>query len=245
MKIKLDDELKEKILDWDYKIVNEDPLVIKDEFGNTYKGLVTQLIIDEVLDELKEDDEDYNMSINDAIERCADNQKLLLTADFNYADEFDLTEWIILDSNETKELVENVQNYDDTIYFGFGTNQELRYTNGQEMLNEITVRLISEEEADIIQDVMESVNSDHNFFNTLFEIIEEDEEDDEEEDKERTFSKSEIKMVEYLKTQNFNVSILKIDNTKLHVENGELVSIIPFYELNFLYKIVKNQNKNK
>ena len=65
----------------------------------------------------------------------------------NWADEMDISGFKIMSDEEWTEYQKAFNKYDDTIYYCIGTNEEMEYENGPEVLNDIrTVVDISETE---------------------------------------------------------------------------------------------------
>lgn len=82
--------------------------------------------------------------------KTADKPVLLKLTD-DYADEFDVECFCIMSKQEWDQIVEGLKNEKEYFELYFGTNEWLRYNNGQELLNCITVTEIEPSESEVIR----------------------------------------------------------------------------------------------
>lgn len=77
--------------------------------------------------------------------------KVLVKWSSNYADEFDVDGFVLMDESVWNEAKEKIPKYEDEISIGFGTNEEIEYSNGQEFFNDLSAQVLSNLEAGIIE----------------------------------------------------------------------------------------------
>ena len=77
-------------------------------------------------------------------------EKVLLQWDTNWADEMDIYGFSIMDKSAWEEYKKKLENK-GSFYICVGTNEEIDYNNGEELIKEISVRSISEDEVKTIQ----------------------------------------------------------------------------------------------
>ena len=116
------------------------------------------------------------------VRNLPDNQKLLLTVEINWADEFDMQDWKITDAKRFKEVVRSANKRiepehedegweDPEIEWYFGTNEFVTYSDGPAMLREVTVTLITDEEYNTIEKLFQTDEFGTScFFSELFNL---------------------------------------------------------------------------
>jgi len=75
----------------------------------------------------------------------------LLTYSGNWNDEINVDGFIIIDNNKKNNIIELLENYDETIYISNSGDDETEYENGKELLEEITFEKITKDEIKIIE----------------------------------------------------------------------------------------------
>ena len=82
--------------------------------------------------------------------------KYLVIETANWADEFDIQGFKIIEADSIKEVEDKLTN---TLSFpcelGFGTNEDQYYNTKEELLNDIEINLISEEEFKVLDKLFE------------------------------------------------------------------------------------------
>jgi len=201
-----------------------------------FSGVIAKIFVIEIEEELAE----MNSEIDgvEPVNDMDDDQQLLLTASVNYADEFDMSEWLIIDAGTFKGVIKKAKEYDNEVEWYFGSNEQLSFENGSDMLSNITVKAISQEESDAVKSVFGySEFGDANFFDNLFDLSDEDE--DEDEDGEGFLGPKEKKWIDFLKEHNYIVTHDDEDEYMFDVINDDNVSRIPYSYLKYLHKYVK------
>ena len=235
-------ELLESIEEWGYKVESENPLIIVglEENKERFVGLLADLLISDIKEEMGIND---NSSDVETIKNMNDDQQLLLTVSVNYADEFDMSEWLIIDAGTFKKVIEVAENYDDEIEWYFGTNEELFYDDGNEMLSEIEVNKITQEEADSVISVFDmSSFGEAGFFDTLFDLSDDEGSEEDEETFEGFTSiigKLEKRWIDFLEENGWSVTQDKDDEWLFIVKKGDDKSLISYVYLEELYNYVK------
>jgi hypothetical protein len=77
----------------------------------------------------------------------AEKTIVLLQWDSNWADEMDIYGFSVMDKQEWEEYAKYLLDRKEGFTFYIGSNEEIEYENGRELLDEITVTEISEREA--------------------------------------------------------------------------------------------------
>lgn len=175
--MKINTELKEYIKDhYDLEITSTDPLILKslDNENDYIIGKIAERIVSISSKEYEELQKYIQL---DQIKSFPNEQQLLLTASPNYADEFDIAEWCICSVGDLRKIIDKHESIGDTqIEFCFGTNEFFRYSSYGEMLEEIDIKLISDEEYNTIENVFGiSSFGSTGFFDNLFYNYDEEE----------------------------------------------------------------------
>ena len=76
---------------------------------------------------------------------------VLLQWDSNWADEMDIYGFAIMDKEEWEEYKKYLHDRKGGFTLYIGTNEDIEYSNGRELLNEITVTEISDREAGTVE----------------------------------------------------------------------------------------------
>ena len=112
-------------------------------------------------------------------------QKILLSWDTNWADEMDISGFVIISEEKAKTWKEKVKNFKEYFNLCVGTNEEIEYSNGKELYDEVNSRKITQEEASIIEKYLGNSYGYTEFYNQLDDLEGwEDEEDDDDDDNE-------------------------------------------------------------
>lgn len=239
-------EIKEALKEWyDLEVESETPLVLKDvQSGIKLVGLIAKLVITEIEAELNEEEEESELDM-EKLNGLDDNDKLLVSGDFDYADEFDLSEWSTMTVAEFKEIIEHLKSRDDEFEIGFGTNEALSFSNGEDLLSQLSFRKISEQEYDVLDNLFGgSFDGGGGVFERLWEIGDEDYDDeDEDEEEEIIFDKNDLRNIETIKKYGWDISIHNQEQYQLAFTSPEgEVSITEFSILDDLANYLrKNQ----
>lgn len=239
-------EIKEALKEWyDLEVESETPLVLKDvQRGIKLVGLIAKLAITEIEAELNEEESELDMEKLNGLD---DNDKLLVSGDFNYADEFDLSEWSTMTVAEFKKMIEHLKSRDDEFEIGFGTNEALSFLGGEDLLSQLSFRKISEQEYDVLDNLFGgSFDGGGGVFERLWEIGDEDyddEDEDEDEEEEIIFDKNDLRNIETIKKYGWDISIHNQEQYQLAFTSPEgEVSITEFSILDDLANYLrKNQ----
>jgi len=176
--IKITKEVKDLLKDYEIEILSENPLSIKDSDNHTHIGLPAEVILSEIIKD--NETEEY---LNEIDIKTIDVEKdYLLTFSGNYADEFDISEFNTMKGNDVISIIEVLKAYEIEIEIYFGTNEELCFEDGNDLLSQISIKEISETEADVLIRLFGGEFGEANVFNFISEIgseIDEDYEDDE------------------------------------------------------------------
>ena len=239
---KMKKEIKEALKEWyDLEVESETPLVLKDvQSGIKLVGLIAKLAITEIEAELNEEESELEMEKLNGLD---DNDKLLVSGDFDYADEFDLSEWSTMTVAEFKKMIEHLKSRDDEFEIGFGTNEALSFSNGEDLLSQLSFRKISEQEYDVLDNLFGgSFDGGGGVFERLWEIGDEDY-DDEDEEEEIIFDKNDLRNIETIKKYGWDISIHNQEQYQLAFTSPEgEVSITEFSILDDLANYLrKNQ----
>jgi len=97
-------------------------------------------------------------------------QKVLLQWDSNWADEMDISGFVITTEKIWKDYKKELKKKEEFCIY-VGSNEEIDYSDGKELLEEISVTKLSDEEADLIS---KKIGTSFGFTD-FFEIEEEDE----------------------------------------------------------------------
>lgn len=243
---KMKEEIKEALKEWyDLEVESETPLVLKDvQGGIKLVGLIAKLVITEIEAELNEEESELDLEKLNGLD---DNDKLLVTGDFDYADEFNLSEWSTMTVAEFKEMIEHLKSRDDEFEIGFGTNEALSFSDGEDLLSQLSFRKISEQEYDVLDKLFGGeFDGGGGVFERLWEIDEDyddEDEDDEEEEEEIIFDKNDLRNIETIKKYGWDVSIHNQEQYQLAFTSPEgEVSITEFSILDDLANYLrKNQ----
>jgi len=78
-------------------------------------------------------------------------QKILVSWDTNWADEMDISGWSIMTEKEATEFKEKLKNIKSWFTICVGTNEDIEYASGKDLLDELEFKKITEEEEKIIK----------------------------------------------------------------------------------------------
>jgi hypothetical protein len=98
------------------------------------------------------------------------SNKLLIKFSDNWADEMDVNGWVILDSQKWVKIKEKVEAYNDYFSIGFGSNQENEYENGEDFLEAINIRLLSENEFIVLTSCFGSRYGNTSFYDQILDL---------------------------------------------------------------------------
>jgi len=112
----------------------------------------------------------------------AEKTIVLLQWDGNWADEMDIEGFSIMDKQEWTEYKKYLTNRKSEFTFYIGTNEEIEYSNGRELLNEITVTEITDKEAATVEKLFGGEGGFTDFLSVGEDDDDEDDDDEEDED---------------------------------------------------------------
>ena len=216
-------ELKKKLKEYELELTSESPLTLTSTStaaysqGEVMTGLLAEIQLKEIEKDLREE---QGSSSNDlkVLKQLDADTVLLVTADVNYADEFDMSEWTTMRVSDFIELVEKLENYEDEISWYFGSNEEMQFSDGNDLLNNITYKIITTEEADTLDSLFGgSFDGGAGVFDHISELSTNSDDDDESGplDEESIFSKEELRWAEALKGLGWKIDIHDEDNYQL------------------------------
>lgn len=218
-------KIKKEVKDWGYKIESESPLKISDQY-ETLIGLPAQIKIEEIT---SESDEELDLS---KLKGLKDEDYLLITADVNYADEFDFQEWTTMNVLDFKKFVKSLKKHKEEISWYFGTNEELQFSDGEDLLNQLSFKLISAEEYFVLDKLFGgSFDGGAGVFQHASEL-------DEDFDEDEFPNKSDLKKIDFLKTKGWSIKLVNEDEGKFefkHSNRDYALSDIQLVEELFLY----------
>lgn len=217
---KITKEIKKELLEnYLIEILTENPLSFKDEDNHIHIGLPAEIVLDGIMSNLTDD----SLS-NIDIKTIDINKYYLLTFSGNYADEFDLNEFTTMSGETVINFVEYLKSYEEYFEVCFGTNEELSFDDGNDLLNQIDVKEITEEEFDVINKLFGGGFGDAGVFDYVTDSLSEIDD----EDYEVQYKKNQEKQIKDLKNNlsNYNWTMLEIDDDnylfKYSNSNGEV-----------------------
>lgn len=82
-------------------------------------------------------------------------EKLLLKYEDDWADEFEISAWQIIDANKWNSLKDKfLEKFKDNEFsFYFGTNEEIFYSHGREFIDKIDIRVLTSDEVKMIKNI--------------------------------------------------------------------------------------------
>jgi hypothetical protein len=92
---------------------------------------------------------------------------VLIKWDSNWADEMDIEGFIIVSKEKAKEFKKQLKDYDSYFEVYVGTNEDIEYGSGEELLNELTFKTITEEEAKTIKKFFGESSGHTGFWSSL------------------------------------------------------------------------------
>ena len=108
----------------------------------------------------------------------AEKTTVLLQWDSNWADEMDIYGFSLMEKADWVEYKKYLHDLKGGFTFYIGTNEEIEYSNGRELLNEITVTEITDKEAATVEKLFGGEGG----FTDFLSVEEEDDEDWDDED---------------------------------------------------------------
>jgi len=236
-------EIKERLEEWDYTLDSENPLKITTEGEEVMVGLTAEATIHEIkecIEYEKREEKMENLDFSD-LDNLEPHSMLLVKADVNYADEFDMSEFTTMTVEDFKEIAENLKNHDEEIEWYFGTNEELWFENGASLLSSLEFRPISKEEASVIYDLFDGSFGQAGVFENIYELgCDEEGEDDGDE----FFCKQDKMAISKLESLGWTVEIYKEEDylVKITHENGKDYAIS---HSGFIHELLEFINKKK
>lgn len=206
---------------WGYEIESESPLVLKNvESEERLVGICAEITLNEFLDDMSEE---YQEGLDlGSLETMDDDDTLLITGNFNYADEFDLSEWTTMSVSEFKDLVEHLKSIDDEFELYFGTNEELRFDNGEDLLGQLSFKKITDEQANVLDKLFDgSFDGGSGVIERIWEIGSNDDDESDDDENDNVFDKEDLRTIEYLKGFGWEISVHNEDEFLLSIKSPE------------------------
>ena len=173
-------EIKKFLKDnYSWEIVTESPLKIlniydKDDY---YTGLMAQKELDEAIEALEDEKmSDWKEQMK-LLKTMNDDDMLLVTAD-----EFNIIEYQIMTVGEYKEIHTFLCDYEYEIEWSFGTNEEMRFDSGTDLLASFVIKKISKEDAEVISRVIGENFGSNGVFDYIAELPNESDDNDDNDD---------------------------------------------------------------
>jgi len=203
-------EIKERLKSWySFKVESESPLTLvsTEDVDVRLVGLPAEMIVKEILNDIEEEARqsgDYSK-----LDSLNDDDILLVTAEVNYADEFDMSEFTTMTVKDFKEIVNILKDYDDEIEWYFGSNEELSFNDGKDLLSCLEFKVITQEESDVIDTLFDGSFGEAGVFEHIWGIGEEDEDeyDEDEEEESSFFSKHDIENIKKLEEKGWAIEV--------------------------------------
>lgn len=241
--MKLSKELKKYITeDYGITIESESPLTLTDDSSDVKDvmiGLIAELFVKEISEDMDEVT-DFDISKLDGM---SEDDMLLITANVNWADEMDLSEFQVMPVSEFKRIHDILTNHEDEIEWCIGSNQDISFTDGKSLLSKLTVKSITEDESDMLDDLFGGEFGNANVFENIYEL-EGDKEEEYDEDAEYDFlSKRDYRDIETLKQFGWTITVPDKDEYMLKYENAE--GQVSMTSSEFLEGLVKHYKKQK
>lgn len=79
------------------------------------------------------------------------DELVLIKWDSNWADEMDIEGFLIISKTKADNFKKQLKDYDSSFEVYVGTNEDIEYGSGEELLNELTFKSITTEEAKVIK----------------------------------------------------------------------------------------------
>jgi hypothetical protein len=241
--MELTKELKKELKDCAYTIESEIPLIITAADNIRLVGDVAMALLSELQRNIESEEFDIGK-----LKKMDENQQLLITASVNYADEFDMTEFSVMTAGEFKQIVKGLRAYKDEISWGFGTNEEMRYDNGKELLDCLTFRTITDVEADVVDNLFGGeFDGGAGVFENIQNVINDEDEDDDESteyDALSCLTSYEIKQLGKLRKQGWKIEANHCDeesDTLIITDPGGNISIAEPDIINELSKYLRSK----
>jgi hypothetical protein len=95
--------------------------------------------------------------------------KVLITWNSNWADEMDISGFVITNKKEADNLKKKLQDKKDEFEIYVGSNEEISYSNGRELLSELSFKKISDSESEVISNLIGGEYGHTEFFDIDFD----------------------------------------------------------------------------
>jgi hypothetical protein len=174
--IKITDKIKELLKDYEIEIISENPLSFKDSDNHIHTGLPAEVVISRIIRQNEDENEETLGDLD--ITTINVYKNYLLTFKGNYADEFYMSDFTTMKGDDVLDIIEQVKSYEDEISICFGTNEDLTFEDGNELLGKISIKEITDEESAVLDRLFGGAFGDANVFNYLSDITSEIDEDD-------------------------------------------------------------------
>jgi hypothetical protein len=243
------EELKKELLEcYGYEVVSESPLRLESfmadgEVDEYLTGLPAELLLAEIEKEIAEEESGDKFDVSG----LDDGDILLVKANVNYADEFDMEEFTTMSVGSYKELVDGLEGYEEEIEWYFGSNESLSFDNGEDLLSCFTVEKISDEQSDMLDELFGGSFGESGVFDNCWELINGDdngdgeEYDSGEEEPKSMLNKSDLKLIK--KLEGFGWSITEdIGEYRFTFDHSEYGKSYSNYSL--IEELIKYYRKN-
>jgi hypothetical protein len=109
------------------------------------------------------------------------DELVLIKWDSNWADEMDIEGFLITSKSSADSFKKQLKDCDYSFEVCVGTNEDIEYGSGEELLKELTFKTITQEEAKVIKKFF-GESSGHTQFWSALDYLEEWDDEDEDED---------------------------------------------------------------
>jgi hypothetical protein len=107
----------------------------------------------------------------------SENKNYLIKWESNWADEMDVSGFVVATEKELDEWKTILKNRKTGFMFYIGTNEELYYDSGKQLLSECKIKEITKEEAVVLKKLFKEQFGFMEFWYYVLEWMEEDSED--------------------------------------------------------------------
>lgn len=90
--------------------------------------------------------------------------KVLVCYEDSWADEMDVCRYAVYSKKEAEDLEKRLEKIDCNIEYSVGTNQEIQYESGLELLECLTFQEVTNEELKVLEKFIDNLNTFKTYF---------------------------------------------------------------------------------
>ena len=241
--IQITKEIKKELLEnYEIQILTENPLSFKDPDNCIYTGLPAEIILNKIIADIINDNEIDNSLSNIDIKTIDVDKYYLLTFNGNYADEFDMSEFTIMNGYSVINFTDGLKSHDEEFEVYFGTNEELIFDDGNDLLSQITIKEITEEEYDVLDKLFGGSFGEAGVFDYVIDMATEIDEDEDYDVSYKQIKDNQIKELKS-KLSNYDWTMLEIDDENFIFKYSNLNGEVGFGDIELGKDLVKNLSK--